>query len=109
MSHFADYLSEFSNKSVIETEYGFATYSFPDKETCYIEDIYVAPTSRKSKECYKMADQIVSIALERGCSKLLGSVVPAAKNSTISLKVLLGYGMTLDSSSNNFILFRKAI
>ncbi len=109
MSLFADYLAEFSDKNVIETPQGFATYTFPDKETVYIEDIYVAPSFRKSKKASEMADQIVCIARERGCSKLLGSVIPTAKNSTASLKVLLGYGMVLHSSTTNFVLFKKDI
>lgn len=109
MSLYASYIHEKTSKSVLETDKGFATFSFPDKETCYIEDIYVVPAFRKSKECFKMADQIVCIAKERGCKKLLGSVQPSIKDSTISLQVLLAYGMRLESSTNNFILFFKEI
>ena len=56
-----------------------------------------------------MADEIAKIAKKEGCTKMLGSVVPSAKNSTISLKVLLAYGMTLQSSTNDFIIFEKEI
>lgn len=107
MSLYSDYISEKTNKSIIETEKGFVTYSFPDKTTVYIEDIYIKPAYRNSYEASLLANQVVDIAKERGCVKLVGSVVPSTKNSTASLSVLIGYGMKLSSSTNDFILFEK--
>lgn len=109
MSLYSDYLTERTNKSVIETDSGFITYSFTDENTCYIEDIYIRPDFRKTREASKLADQVAEIAKSKGCTKLLGSVIPSTKNSTTSLKVLLGYDMKLLSSVNDFILFSKDI
>jgi len=109
VSLYQAYIHEKTNKSIIETDSGFATYSFPDEKTVYIEDIYVIPSKRKSGLASELANQIAQIAKERGCTEMLGSVVPNTKNSTDSLLVLLAYGMTLNSSSNNFILFSKTI
>ena len=100
---------EKTDKTIIETEKGFITYSFTDKDTCYIQDIFILPDFRKSNEATKLANQVVDIAKAKGCKKLLGSVVPSSKNSTDSLKVLLAYGMTLDSCTNDFILFSKSL
>lgn len=109
MSLYADYLRERTSDDIIETEQGFATYRFPDPETCYIVDIYVVPKARKHGVASDIADFIMKLAKDRGCKKLLGSVVPTAKGSTESLKVLLAYGMRVDSSAPDFILFSKEI
>jgi predicted GNAT family acetyltransferase len=109
MSYYADYVHERTNDSVLETEKGFATYRFLDQKTVYIVDIFVAPKHRKQHAASDLADDVVKIAKDRGCTKLLGSVVPSTKGSTRSLCVLLGYGMTLDSSTNDLILFSKEI
>jgi len=110
MSMYAEYLREKTNDHILETSRGFATYRYLDEgKTVYLVDIYVVPQFRKTKEASNMADQIVDEAKKKGCTKLLGSVVPSTKNSTVSLKVLLGYGMSLDSCTNDFILFKKEL
>ena len=106
---YSKYLAERTDKTMLETDKGFIIYSFPDEKTVYIEDIYTIPDHRKSHIASELADQIISLAKEKGCTRALGSVVPSAKGSTISLKVLLSYGMELNSSSNNFILFSKEL
>lgn len=109
LSFYSKYIAERTGKHMMETDKGFAIYSYPDKETVYIEDIYTDHKYRKSNEAALLADQIVIAAKERGCTKLIGSVVPSTNGSTDSLRILLAYGMKLDSSANNFILFSKDI
>lgn len=109
MSLYSSYLSEKTDKEILETEHGFATYSFPDPQTVYIEDIYVLPKHRKTGEASLLATKIMGIAKERGCTKMVGTVQPSTKNSTDSLRVLLAYGMTLESSLNNLIVFSRSI
>lgn len=105
----ANYLREKSNDQILETEKGFATYRYVDEKTVYIIDLYILPDFRQSHVAVSLADTIVDEARKKGCNKLLGSVVPSAKNSTTSLRVLLGYGMSLESSSTDFIVFKKEI
>jgi len=107
-SLFSQYIQQREGKSIIETDIGFATYSFTN-DSVYIEDIFVVEEHRDSGEASKMADAIVAEAKERGCKKLYGSVSPSARGSTSSLKVLLAYGFKLESASNNFIVFSKGI
>ena|ERR1700722_12992962 len=108
MSLFSDYIQEREGKGLIETDKGFATYSFV-KDGAYIEDIFVHKDHRHSGEAAQMADQIAILAKEKGLTKLFGSISPSANNSTISLKVLLAYGFQLNSSTNNFIWLEKDI
>lgn len=109
-SLYSQYLRERTHDEIIETEEGFATYRFMNEgKSVYIVDIYTIQASRQKGTASGIADKVVEIAKQRGCTELLGSVCPSAKNSTISLKVLLGYGMSLLSSSNDFIVFKKDI
>ncbi len=105
---YKDYLEERTDKRMLETEHGFAIYSFT-QDSVYIEDIYVQPDFRQSSAASEMADTIAEVAKQRGIRVMLGSVVPTTKGSTTSLKVLLAYGFKLDSSANNFIVMKKEI
>lgn len=71
--------------------------------------MYVKPEFRILGVAKKMADSIVLEAQEKSFTKFLGSVCPSAKGATLSLQVLLAYGMSLKSASDNFILLEKDI
>jgi hypothetical protein len=108
MSYFADYKLEREGKKTIETEEGFAIYMIENKQ-CYIEDIFVAKEYRMLGAATKIANLVENEAKLLGCTELLGSVVPATKGSTESLKALLAYGFRLLSAKENFIWFLKEI
>jgi len=107
MSMYGDYIQEVVGDHIYETDQGFATYRFTDDSTVYIVDIYVVPKFRNQSVASDMAASIEEIARARGCTKMLGSVVPSNQSSAASMRVLLAYGMVPESSTNNFILFRK--
>lgn len=109
MSLYADYIQERTNDYIIEDETGFATYRFLNEKSVYIIDIYVRPDVRTSKLASKMANEIAEIAKHKGCTEMFGTVVPSAKGSDTSIKVLQGYGMRLHNSSNDLIVFKKDI
>lgn len=109
MSMYAKYIKELCGDEIIEADHGFATYRYIDDKTVYLKDIYVEPAHRKSYKASVIADEIVKAAKLKGCTKLLGTVMPSANNSTLSLKALLGYGFKLKSSSDNMIFFEKEI
>ena len=107
-SLFGQYIKERTNREIIENHIGFATYVI-EKDSIYIEDVYVLPEYRKNNVASDFVDQIAQIAKDKGLSKILTSVVPSANGSTISLMVCLKCGFKLDSSTNNFILLLKEI
>lgn len=110
MSMYGDYIREHRNDGIVEREEGFATYRYLNNgESIYIIDIYVRSDFRKTKVASEMADEIVAIGKKAGAIELLGTVVPSANHSTDSLRVLLGYGMSLQSASNDLVVFRKEI
>lgn len=109
-SLYAEYLRERTDDEIIETDKGFLSYRFlNDGKSVYIIDVYIRPEFRQQGMAAKMADMVAEIARERGALEMLGSVSPIAKTSTDSLKVLLAYGMRLQSSSENLIILRKGI
>lgn len=109
MSLFSEYLTERTNTQIIETPQGFCTYKFMDDNTVYLEDLYVKPEFRRSHVASQLADQVCEIGKTKGCTHLIGSVVPSAKNSTASMKILLAYGMELERSMNDFIVFKRKL
>lgn len=106
---YAEYVRERLGDEIIETNSGFATYRFTDPRTVYLVDLYVRPDFRKLGVARDLGDRVMAIGKERGCTKMLGSVVPSAKGAADSMRVLLAFGMTPDSSTNDFILFKKEI
>lgn len=105
---YAAYLEELGAKHLFRNDKGFVLYSFINDD-CYLEEIYILPEFRGKKEFSILADSVMKIAKEKGCKKLLGSVVPTINNSTRSIGMMLAYGATLVSSSNNFIVFSKEV
>lgn len=108
MNLYANYIKERENADLIDTGKGFAKFKISGDE-CYIEDIYVLPEHRKTEEASRMADVVSDIARKRGCKFLTGSVCPQANNSTISMRVLLGYGFSLLKSDEKMIWFYKEL
>jgi ribosomal protein S18 acetylase RimI-like enzyme len=109
MSLYASYLKErIPEVEIIEEDFGFITYQL-DSHECYIKDIYVVPEQRKNHKASSLADRVTAIAKEKGCKILTGTVCPSAKGADASLKILIAYGMSLHSSVNNLIIFKKEI
>lgn len=109
-SLYSMYITERTDDKIIEIPQGFATYRYlPNTKSCYIIDIYVKPEFRKSHIASEMANMITTQAIKDGCTNLIGTVVPSAKNSTTSMQVLMSYGMKLDSAAQDVIVFKKDI
>lgn len=109
MSLYADYIQERTNDLIKECQGGFCTYRYLNETEVYIVDIFVIPEMRQTGLASNLADEVVKEAKEKGCTTLIGSVSPSCKGSTISMKVLLGYGMLLHSAGQDYILFKKLI
>lgn len=108
-SMYAQFLAEKTKDLIYEMPQGYATYRFLDEKTVYIIDIFVLPEERRGGHGTFMADQIIKEAKTKGCNVLIGSVIPSSPNSTCSMRALLEYGMTLNSATNDFVVFKKDI
>lgn len=108
-SFYAQYLEERTDDLIVETDFGFATYRYLDNHQVYIVDIFIVPDKRRGHLASAIADIIVEAAKARGCTELLGSVVPSAKNSDVSIKALLGYGLKPIGIKDSMVIFKKEI
>ena len=112
MSLYREYIYEHRGDKMVERPEGFASYRYLDfegRKAVYIVDIYVDPKYRKLNIAAEMADEVAKDARREQCKVMLGTVVPSANASTVSLRVLLAYGMTLASASNDLIIMKKEI
>jgi hypothetical protein len=108
MSLYGEYLKERENKEIIESETGYATYYFVDKDNAvYLENIFVTKEHRRNGETFVLAGKIIEIAKARGCNKMYGTVCPGTPGASMSLTQLLNHGFVLDSSANNLVVVRK--
>lgn len=109
-SLYAEYIRERTNDKIIEGPSGFATYRYiNDGRSCYIIDIYTVKEARQQGAAAALADMIALEAKSKNCDELIGTVVPSTKGATISVKVLLAYGMEVYSAEKDLIVFRKDI
>lgn len=108
MDMFAEYIKERENKSVYQTEHGFAVYQISGTE-CYIQDIFIKEQSRNKDNAREIADAVCEIAKSNGCKTLTGTVAPSLNGSTKSLGMLLHYGFKLHSCREDFIILVKEI
>lgn len=106
-SFYAKYLKERTDDKIIETEQGFCTYRYLNEKQVYIIDIYILPEFRQRWHATSMANVVCHEAKAKGCSEVIGTVVPSCKNANESIKALIAYGMSVISSSNNLIVFKK--
>ncbi len=108
MSLYADYNKEREDFETIEVEHAFIDYKIFGEE-CYVRNVYVTPEKRKTGLVYEMYAKVEDIARKSGCKFMTGTVVPSAKGSTRSLKVLIDGGAQLLRSENNLIVFTKRL
>nr|BFD59657.1 hypothetical protein CKG001_17640 [Bdellovibrio sp. CKG001] len=109
MKMYANYILERLGRDLIlYPDLGFATFQITEKE-CYLVDIYVEKPYRKQDVATRLADDVVKIAKEKGCTILKGSVDLRAKNPDTSMRALLSYGLKPYSAEDSFIIFYKDI
>lgn len=108
-SNHALYIEEREGKNIIEDEYGFATYFFPEKHIVYIEDVFVRKEHRRKGIAFKYADEIVKKAKAVGCKFLLGSIDPKAKGAEYSRLFVVDYGLVFSKRKDNLEWYCKEI
>jgi hypothetical protein len=109
LSHYGQYLKERTNRGIVESEDGFATFEYIEQDIVYIVDIFVVPEKRKLGAASRMADEIVEAAKKEGKKFLLGSVDATAKGAEKSIAVLEAYGMKPYKVADPMIFYIKDI
>lgn len=109
MKLYANYVLErLGRDTLVYADMGFATYKIEGQE-CYLVDLHVEKPYRKQGVASRIADDVVKIAKDNGCTVLKGSVAINSNNPDISMMALLAYGLKPISAHDNFIIFKKDI
>jgi GNAT superfamily N-acetyltransferase len=107
-SLYGQYIKERLNKEILETDYGFVTYSFtPDG--IYAEDLYILPKFRKSKLAADFHEQLVKIAKDKGLKYIYTSILIGTPSCDKNLSLLMKNGAKIHSASSNTIYLSKEI
>lgn len=107
-SLFGQYIEEREGRSILENENGFFTYIINGEE-CYIEDIFIKKTARRSGLATEMASELERIAKENYCKYLTGTCVPSLNGATESIKGMFSFGFKVHSCSQDKIILIKEL
>lgn len=109
MSLYADFIRERGKELIVENDDGFAMYRYIDEKSVYIIEVFVRRELRKKGIASRFADSIVEEAKAKGCTELLGTVIPSSQWASEAMKAYFAYGMTIKSASEDLIVIRKDI
>ncbi len=109
LSMYGQYITERTNREILETEHGFATFQVLPNNIFYIIDIFIKPEYRRSRKASELTDNLENIAKEKGSKWILGSVDDAAKGAEVSHKALQAYGFKPYKSAGSMNFYLKPI
>lgn len=108
MTLYSQYLAEREDFSIVEDEFGFATFKIYG-ETVYLRDLFVVADKRMTGHAKVLAAQVIEVAKRAGCKIMTGSVDAKLKGADASVKVLHAYGMRVTGIQGNLLVFEKEI
>lgn len=109
MSLYAEYVTERTNRKVIEDENGFIIYEYIPGEIVFITDFFVTKEKRRQRIGFNLVDKVVEQAVKDGKTHILGSADLNAKNVLESIATIKAYGMTLCREASPTLFFSKPI
>lgn len=109
MSLHSKWLKEYHNKEILENEYGFITYWYPNETTIYLEDIYIVPEQRNKKIGLDLVNQAIEIGKEKGCIQSIGSLDPNTVLFQKNLDNMLTFGYKISHIHGSLIILKKDI
>ena len=112
-SLYAAYKLEFENvHTVIEPQVGFANYKLEDKNSIYVQEVYVVPEFRGNRWAAKLTTKCIEDAERKyniKLNKIYTTIGVGGKTVDSSLQAITEYGFKLLSSSPNLIVFSKEL
>lgn len=113
---YAKYIQEVEGSQVIETDFGFAEYSFEEIQdsyaSIYVKIVWVHPDHRGKKNAAKLTQMCIDRAskvVEKPIQSVFTSACLVGNDKTSSLKAILGFGFKPFKAENNMIYFHKEI
>lgn len=107
-SLYKEYLTEVTNRHIIEESYGFITYEIIDN-ICYIADFFVLKEWRGRGWGYELFNKVREAALSAKCLTIMGRVEVSSRTCNESLQLYLKYGAKLLKTDNGVIFLTKEL
>lgn len=108
LSLYGQYITECSDRNIIETPKGFIVYDIKD-DVCCVIDIFIVKEARSTGFCYKLCNQVREIALGLGCKKMVSWIDLRSKTAMQALKANLSLGMKVVEAQNNVLRLERDI
>lgn len=103
-----DFLVERLDAGIIESEYGFLTYTTNEKE-CFIRDMFVVKAMRRDGIGRAMVQALEDRVKKSGCKILTANVFKYDKGHANTLTAAFAAGFEIISANNDTIFIGKKI
>lgn len=104
-----EYFKELKGLDIFEEEHGFILYRI-QPPYLYIHDMYIKPEMRQTGVARDMADRLCAAAKDHlQCTHLMADIQPSNRTATLSMKVLIAYGMEIVEANHDEIILTKEI
>ena len=102
MSHYANYVKELKDSTVVEDEYGFYQYKLYPKYL-YIEEFYIDSQYRGFREAKRYIREMAKVAIDNDYTYLMGGIGIHNNNALKLLNLYLRNNCKLHSTDRNNI------
>ena len=103
-----DYMKERFGYESLEMECGFALYSI-GAPVLLLNDMYIKPEFRALGKGTELLDQLVKIATDRGCDKIMAQVWTNDRNASATLNASFSRGFLVSRAENGYIVITKKV
>jgi len=112
-SLYGKYVEEREGQEIVESDYGFITYSIlnlPSGETyLFVHDIYVDKTQRFTGEAMRLVDKVLEIAAQHQCDFAVATIDPKTKTATEAMKFQLHMQMRITGVLDGMIYLKRQL
>lgn len=108
MSLFAEYIKEREGLDTIENENGFISFAIRS-DLCFVRDLFIKKTARQLGYARMLYGQLLRLARDAKCSKLVCHVDTRAQNAAHSLEIILSRGFHVADAQGGVITLEKEL
>lgn len=94
--------------SFIEKEWGFVSYSLPEGDSVFVEDIYIVPDFRDAAHAYALLGEVEQAGRKAGKSHSIFVVACASASAATNLRVYLAMGFVPVAADSGNIWLKRA-
>lgn len=112
-SLYGKYVEEREGQEIVESEYGFITYTIFALPAggCYlfVHDIYVDKNNRFTGEAKRLVDRVLEIANDSECEFVVATIDPKTKTATEAMKFQIHMQMRITGVLDGMIYMKREL